>query len=172
MPEFHRERQRIHWAFHLIMFACTLGPILLIAFTAKPGDPQTHQVLWMMGTIDFIILVPLWVMFYGMTTVVTPEAIVVRYGSLGWPKWQFTRADLEAYRVVSFSPLKDFGGWGIRYGSGNRMCINASGNRGVQLQVKGAKRIYIIGSDNPEQLAGAIRMAFGLQPETDAPAKP
>ena len=71
------------------------------------------------------------------------------------------RTRWRKYRDVS--PLRDFGGWGIRYG-GDRICINASGSKGVEFTIRDAKRKYIIGSDDPEALVRAVQLALGIAP--------
>ena len=56
----------------------------------------------------------------------------------------------------TYRPLGEYGGWGIRWGWGGRGWVySISGNRGVQLEFVGGKRL-LIGSQRPEQLADAI----------------
>ncbi|NVL91956.1 MAG: hypothetical protein HWN71_02845 [Desulfobacterales bacterium] len=57
---------------------------------------------------------------------------------------------------MTYNPLKDYGGWGIRYGRGGR-AYNVSGNRGVYLELSNGKSL-LIGSLQPEELARAIGM--------------
>ena len=56
--------------------------------------------------------------------------------------------------VVTYRPLRDYGGYGIRYGIGGK-AYNVSGNRGVKLTYRGGKNL-MIGSQRPEELAGAL----------------
>jgi len=60
--------------------------------------------------------------------------------------------------VLTYSPISDYGGWGIRYGSIGK-AYNVSGNRGVQLELLNGERI-LIGSQKPEELAAAIDLAL------------
>ena len=67
--------------------------------------------------------------------------------------------DVARWEPVTYSPIRDFGGWGIRWsGSGKGKAYNMRGNRGVQLEFKNGKRL-LIGSQRPEELAGAIGRA-------------
>lgn len=68
-------------------------------------------------------------------------------------------AEIRRCEPVSYRPLRDYGGWGIRYGMGGK-AYNISGNRGVQLELINGRRI-LIGSQKPEELAAAIRSLTG-----------
>lgn len=65
----------------------------------------------------------------------------------------FVRDMSELHVERQFSPLRDFGGWGIRTGR-NGTCLNQRGSRGVAFEFRG--RRYIIGSDYPEALLSAM----------------
>ena len=58
-------------------------------------------------------------------------------------------------RTVTFSPLGDFGGWGIRFGDGAK-AYTMNGNRGVRLTYEDGDGL-VIGSLRPEELELAIR---------------
>ena len=56
--------------------------------------------------------------------------------------------------AITYSPLKDYGGWGIRYGRKGK-AYNVSGNKGVMLSMKDGKAI-MIGSQNNKDLWNVI----------------
>ena len=53
-----------------------------------------------------------------------------------------------------YSPIREYGGWGIRWGRSGK-AYNVSGNRGVQLAFVDGRPL-LIGSLQPEALAGAM----------------
>tara|TARA_B100001750_G_scaffold203907_1_gene179983 strand:+ start:4611 stop:4832 length:222 start_codon:yes stop_codon:yes gene_type:complete len=55
---------------------------------------------------------------------------------------------------VTYRPIRDYGGWGIRYGSKGK-AYNVSGNQGVLLEFTKSKPI-LIGSQKPQDLSTAI----------------
>ena len=55
---------------------------------------------------------------------------------------------------VSYNPLAEFGGWGIRGVAGNQ-CLNARGNLGVRMVLAGGEKL-LIGSETPDALAAAL----------------
>jgi hypothetical protein len=59
----------------------------------------------------------------------------------------------------TYSPVLEFGGWGIRVGGGG-MAYNVSGNEGVQLVLKSGRRV-LIGTRQPDVLMSALRAATG-----------
>ncbi|WP_240007050.1 hypothetical protein [Pseudaquidulcibacter saccharophilus] len=69
-------------------------------------------------------------------------------------KTKIAVADIISAEQFSYSPLRDFGGWGIRYGKGGIM-YNANGNQSVKLVMKDGKIIYI-GTQKPEALINAL----------------
>jgi hypothetical protein len=66
---------------------------------------------------------------------------------------------IKKYEARTYSPLGEYGGWGIRYGFEGK-AYNVSGNRGVQLELVNGKRL-LIGSQSPEELVKAIDLGCG-----------
>lgn len=63
---------------------------------------------------------------------------------------------IRSQEVVAYRPIRQWGGWGIRYGFGRGWAYTASGNRGVQLELADGKRL-LVGSQRPEALAAALQ---------------
>jgi len=73
-----------------------------------------------------------------------------RWRRIGWD--QITRAEARTYR-----PILEYGGWGIRMGR-HGWAYNVRGNRGLQLELAGGRRI-LIGSQQAERLEQAVATA-------------
>ena len=69
-------------------------------------------------------------------------------------------SEIESAELREYKPIREYGGWGIRYGFKNGWAYNVSGNRGVQLVLKDGKKI-LIGSQKPEELFSAIESRRG-----------
>jgi len=50
--------------------------------------------------------------------------------------------ELESVEVITYKPIRDYGGWGIRYGRAGK-AYNASGDKGLQLVFRNGKRLLI-----------------------------
>ena len=61
---------------------------------------------------------------------------------------------IRSAEAVTYRPLRDFGGWGLRFGSMGMM-YNARGDRAVRLHLKNGKVVFV-GSQTPEELVRAI----------------
>ena len=65
---------------------------------------------------------------------------------------RITLADVREAEVRDYSAQREFGGWGVRTGQSGKT-YSAYGTRGVQLWLKGDKRI-LIGSQRAERTGG------------------
>jgi len=92
------------------------------------------------------------------TTVVRHDGLFIKYHPLHL-KWR--NIDLRTaikVEAIAFSPLRDFGGWGIRFGSGGT-AYTMNGNRGVRISYYRNQSI-VIGSERPDELESAIRLVW------------
>jgi hypothetical protein len=109
--------------------------------------------------IVFFVTLSLYV-FDGLTmrTKVDSDGVRVRVGYPIPTFWKRFGIDaIREARAVTYRPLMNAGGWGLRFGwFEGRFTIfwTARGNRGVLIET--ANRRYIIGSQDPERLHAAI----------------
>lgn len=85
------------------------------------------------------------------------EALVVQFAPLH--KRVIPYHTIRSCRAITYRPLRDYGGWGIRF-SRRGQAYNVSGNRGVLL-VFDSGRPLMIGSQRAEALAAAIATRLG-----------
>ena len=79
--------------------------------------------------------------------------IAVRLRGL-WRKREIPLDRVRAAKVVEYDAVRDFGGYGFRSGRRGPAFI-ASGNRGVELELRDGRKI-LIGSQDPDELAKQI----------------
>ena len=94
-----------------------------------------------------------------METIVDPGVLTVSFGTFGWIHRNVRLDEVGGVSVVAFRPIRDFGGWGIRYGKG-MWCYNTRGSAGVLVTTVQGKS-FIVGSQTPKLLESALR---GLLP--------
>ncbi len=145
----HVERQQVAAWVHVVVVLCVGGALVSVVAT---WSDEGHW--W--AVIPAAVIVAIYAMFSPMTVRVGVEEMRVDFGHLGWPRWRFPIADIRHARAVEFSPLRDYGGWGIRVGR-DSMCLNQRGRRGVRFGFLG--REYVVGSDDPARLLAALRTA-------------
>lgn len=74
--------------------------------------------------------------------------------------WPFPAAQLKYSEIrnveeIEYSPMADFGGWGIRYGLGGKI-YSMRGSHAVKLSLSSGKIVYM-GTQEPRKLSAEIR---------------
>ncbi len=141
------------WAYIVCAVAAGSMDVPLLLADAMPAVPKVMLV----GSILFFLLLA---SALRMETRVEEGVLSVRFG---WPSLPFYRrilpvAGIGELRSVTYRPLLNFGGWGIRLGrfdGSSCRALNASGNRGVFLCTGGVN--WIIGSQEEQLLEEALR---------------
>lgn len=104
------------------------------------------------GVLPITVIILLLFLWFKLETVVTADEIQV-----GFPIFRRKRinlSDIKIAEVTRYHPLRDFGGWGLRFGKKGIM-YNARGDMAVRLVLEDGAIIFI-GSQRPEQLLQAI----------------
>jgi hypothetical protein len=102
-----------------------------------------------------------------MRTTIDRHELMVQFGYC-FPMYR-KRIPLETIlraRVVEYRPVRNAGGWGIRFGHFEKeRCrfLNCRGNRGVLLETPRLR--WIIGSQQPERLLSALKPEAGSASE-------
>ena len=80
-------------------------------------------------------------------------------GLLGIRLLRMKTSDIASADLHNFSPLRDFGGYGIRFNKEMKAYF-LNGERGVKITTRAGKK-YLVGSDHPERLAAVINTVSG-----------
>lgn len=163
--EVQRFRQLWIWLLTIISAVAMLGIVggLVVQrdFATLWQESHAGMIVSIMAMILVALGLP--ILFYAtkLITEVHPDGIYVRFVPFHLSYRKMLFADLKSYEARAYSPLGEYGGWGIRYGAGGKrnMAYNVSGNRGVQLEFKDGRRL-LIGSQKPDELVRAIDAAF------------
>jgi hypothetical protein len=86
---------------------------------------------------------------------VRPDAVLVRFFPFHLHWRRLPAQELSECYARRYSPLWEYGGWGIRYGWSG-WAYNLRGHEGVQLVFKNGRKL-LLGSQQPQELAAAIR---------------
>ena len=155
-----REEQRFRqlWIWLLILFVAAIqwwGFIQQIILGQPWGDNPAPD--WMMVAfwLLFGIGMPLFFVYLRLIVIVTNETVDVHFRPL--MRRTISIADIATVQAETYSPLRSYGGWGIR-GLGKNRAYSISGNQGVALMLVNGDRI-LIGSLRAEELALAIETA-------------
>jgi len=71
-------------------------------------------------------------------------------------KWRtLDISSLSNVNSIQYMPLRNYGGWGLRYGKDGEVAYIMSGNKGVRVFTSSGKRI-LFGSQKPDELAHVL----------------
>lgn len=161
---FYREVQRFRqvwlWIIILSIPALMIYAVVQQLFLGKPfGNNPAPDIVLIILAVIFGLGLPALFLATNLTTEVRSDGLYVRFFPFHLSFRKITSEELLHYEVQTYSPLKEYGGWGIRYGSKGK-AYNISGNRGVHLEFSNRERL-LLGSQRPEELAQAIELALG-----------
>jgi hypothetical protein len=136
----------------LIWYAFIQQLLFQIPFGYKSMSNLLLLIFW----IFFGICLPAWLLFARLTVEVRHDDIYLRYFPFHLSFRKISIEQLKRYEITTYRSIRDFGGWGIRYGLKGKKAYNVEGNRGVLLEFLNGKQL-LIGSQRPEEFVLAIQ---------------
>lgn len=145
-----------------LWFVIAIGPLTVWLATyrrfvlgERTGTKPTPDGLLLVLCVLVGIGLPL--LFYSarLETEVRSDGLYLRFFPFHWTFLKFQPDSIKHTEVRTYSPLKEYGGWGIRCGW-NGKAYNVSGNQGVQIELHDGKRV-LVGSQRPLELLNALR---------------
>jgi hypothetical protein len=147
-----------------------LVPFVVIAASlarlVQRGAPAS-LIASLVGACLLLVLIALWLYVMRLETEVDDDALALDFRWF-WRRREIPLAEIRGFEAVTYNPLRDYGGWGIRYGWRGGMAYNVSGRRGVQLELADGARL-LVGSQRAEELARAIAEATRTQSQPREP---
>lgn len=125
--------------------------ILDIPFGDKPAPNGVMIVLWLFFGVIFPVL------FIGIMKLiieVREGGLYIRFIPFHFQYKQYLFKDIQHCESIIYSPLKRFGGLGIRFNTKGEIVYNMSGNQGVELNLR--NKTVVIGTRRPDELIKAI----------------
>jgi hypothetical protein len=152
------QRFRQVWALVLVgaiaalsWYAFIQQVLLGIPFGNNPGSDALVTIL----CILFGIMFPAWFFSIALEVQVDGQALSYRMFPLQIRWREVPLPDIAAVSLISYRPLREYGGWGIRFGRLG-LAYTVSGNRGVVIRLKSG-RSFLIGSQRADELEAVLR---------------
>lgn len=103
-----------------------------------------------------LILLLVTILFFSakLTTKIAADGIEARFFPFHFHTRKYLWKDIASAKVRKYSALKEYGGWGLRFGLDGK-AFNVSGNKGIQLVFKDGSKL-LIGTQKPEEAAQAL----------------
>lgn len=86
---------------------------------------------------------------------VRPEGLYIQFVPFHFRPKRIDLSHVVSVKAVTYRPLVEYGGWGIRWAPFGGRAYNVRGNRSVRLDFD-SRRHLLLGSQRPEELAEAI----------------
>ena len=158
--EVQRFRQLWLWFIVLAISAIAIYSMIQQLVLGRPfgNNPGPDALVLVVGILFGLALPGL---FYtlNLTTEVREDGFYYRLFPFHLSFRRINGSEILRHEAVSYRPLRDFGGWGIRYGVAGK-AYNVSGSRGVQLHLIDGRHI-LIGSQKPDELTAALQLITG-----------
>jgi hypothetical protein len=165
-PPLFREVQRFHHWFFWLPIIVVVGVIWWqfiqqVIVGRPPGtEPIADWAAWVL-TLVFGIGFPVFAAVVRLVTEVSPGRLSVRL--VPFSGRVVATDDIETAYAREYSPMREFGGWGVRLGADGGRAYNAHGKEGVQLVLKDGRHI-LVGTQRADELIGALRSAGAKVP--------
>ncbi len=127
------------------------------------NKPMTDSGLLVLTVCLFIVLAISAYLLFGskLETTITADSLTVRFRPFFSKPIIYKPADIQEYEVRKYSPIKEYGGWGIKVGLKNKgKAYNVKGNLGLQLYLTNGKKV-LIGTQRKEAISSAMRKMMG-----------
>ncbi|WP_298665464.1 DUF6141 family protein [uncultured Methanofollis sp.] len=165
VPVIFRERQHFTQVWLWAVLALIAGIawwgavqqlLLGIPFGNNPAPDWGMAVI----TIVFGTLFPLFFAVLHLTVEVRVDGIAYRYFPLHLRFRVIPAGEIVRLEACTYSPMKEFGGWGIRRGAGGWRAYTTGGDRGVRVYLRDGRKV-LFGSRDPEGFVAAARASQG-----------
>lgn len=136
------EKQRFNqWVVWLGMVA--VAGILIYQFVNREGDKE------FLFSFGGLALVALFILSINLKTRIDEHGIHIKMFPFHLSTVSYLWSDLYSAEVTKYSPLGDYGGWGLRLSPKNGKAFNVRGSIGIKIQTADGKT-RMIGTQNGE----------------------
>ncbi|MDI1321719.1 MAG: hypothetical protein PSV36_03155 [Algoriphagus sp.] len=129
------------WVFYLILLV-ELPTLILLAvlfFTSEEKKETGIALVFVFGVMSLVLAL---ILNIKLETRIDHQGIQFRYLPF-IRKWRLlSKASIISAEVISFNPLLDFGGWGMK-GNRTTKLFNITGNQGLLVESGASKKILL-----------------------------
>ena len=146
MMVYFREEQKFEWFWTVVW----LVPVAMIGYGLYQ-EVISSILLW--PALVVTVVVAVWINRLKLITEGRSDVLWIHFVLL-WPERSIAWNEIQRAEAITYRPVKDFGGWGVRWAA-RGVVYNARGKRGVRMVLVSGERV-LVGSQRAEDLARAI----------------
>lgn len=142
----------------MLVLAIILIVIGTAYYTSKEAAEQTALIV---SIISLFIALPMVfaLLLLRLDTRIDEKGIYTYFRPFGFTSKYFAWNDISQCYIRKYSPLKEYGGWGLRGLGSKSKAYNIAGNHGIQITTKKGKK-FLIGTQEPENAQNTINKFF------------
>lgn len=126
-----------------------LGSTVVVILVPLFNDVSQENIWAILISALLIVVVVIGFLVLRLYTRIDSSGIYAKFSPLNFVQKKFNWNEIEKCYVREYSPLSEYGGWGIR-GFPKVRAYNVSGNMGIQLVTKDGRR-FLLGTQKPKQ---------------------
>lgn len=138
----------------LINMLFIIGIIKQIGFGTPFGNNPLSDTFLLILTGIILIFTFVNIFIVSLDTIINKEGIYVRFAPFQRRYNYYSWEDIDEVSIITYRPLKTYGGWGIRFGMNSKI-YNMSGNIALKIRFKNRKDL-LIGTINPDELSNTL----------------
>ncbi|MDF3077315.1 MAG: hypothetical protein K0S09_1204 [Sphingobacteriaceae bacterium] len=159
---YFREKQRFNsWGILLTLVAASLLLFIGLYRQLVLGKPFGHlgnhpaSSAQTIIAIFVVLSITAFLLSSKLDTVIRGDGVYVKFFPFHWSYRCYAWEDISKCYVRQYSPMAEYGGWGLRLGFRRGRAFNMSGNTGLQLEFSNGARL-LIGTQMPDELTRAL----------------
>lgn len=151
MTSFSEKQKFTQWWLWALLVAALIIPLAVTLVQYNSGNSTITPYDIAVGCM-LPLLIILFFTTIKLHTTVDQTGIHYRFAPIHRKMRDIPWTDVEKAYTRTYSPIKEYGGWGIRSGIAKiGKAYNISGNKGLQLELKNGKKI-LIGTNRPGEI--------------------
>lgn len=137
----------------LLLYGVVQQVILGIPFGNNPAPDAVLVLVWL-----FILGLSALFLNMSLQTQIDKVGIWFRFFPLMGKPRQIKWAEVASLQIRACRPLREFGGWGLRYGAKGLRAYTTSGRHGLEIHTKDGRKVFL-GTQKPEQMRAYLKEA-------------
>lgn len=153
------EKQFIRrWWLFMLILAVILIVVGTSYYASEGADDATSMTV---SIISLLIAIPIVfaLLFLRLDTRIDEKGIFTYFRPLGFTRKFFPWNEISDCYIRSYSPIKEYGGWGMRGLGSKSKAYNVAGNRGIQIVTTEGKK-FLVGTQEPKNAQKIINQYF------------
>ena len=146
MRVFEEEQRFNQWWLYAI-FALVIVVIIGGIYKESEGFQKFEDPVYVLFSLTALLPMA-FILLLRHDTRIDSEGITTKFYPMGFSRKYFAWKKIEKVYVRKYSPIAEYGGWGIR-GIGRKKAYNVAGNLGIQI-VTIDKKTFLIGTQKPD----------------------